>query len=636
MKDDWKNKYLNSLDHQEAREKLWHARLDLLRRSLVRTSMAAEGNDRMVDGCMKELRDLLLHRNDLDAGLEELVPRLEKALLVSDRQREERLEQISRALRCLVEPLRQLSVASTTNRSLKRLARKLNGRIEQLDELQVLLHELSELQRQVLTPSPATDQARGGLLQRLFGGKLPAGASDVLPAPQATASIPDTAAAVEPVADASPVDTTDVVSADSKISVDAAPVPVEPSLGEALGYAATATLAPPLHDQSTQAVSLDESEYALPFNPEPAYGAVAEHIETTLLGLLEDLQLSAAEQPQVQAIRDRVLHGLNWYELAPLLDDLAVLLRGLFGFDPQAFEKQVGQLNQRLASTQDSLTIVHEGHCHASEVAAAFDCALREQAAGLHGCVRQATELAEVKQTVVARVSDLLQTVDAYQGRRREVEVQFGEQLQQLRERLSGIEQTAGKLRQSLEEQRHKALHDSLTGLPNRAALGDRLDLEVARWQRYGGDLLLAIMDIDHFKNINDTYGHLAGDKVLRIIASKWRLRLRKTDFIARYGGEEFVLLLPATTIEAGRQVLDDLRRGTEECPFHFKGERILVTVSTGLTFFGGQDVPERVFERADQALYRAKQAGRNRVELGWMPKQSARTSIDPPGIIEA
>ncbi|MFO6017257.1 GGDEF domain-containing protein, partial [Pseudomonas aeruginosa] len=138
----------------------------------------------------------------------------------------------------------------------------------------------------------------------------------------------------------------------------------------------------------------------------------------------------------------------------------------------------------------------------------------------------------------------------------------------------------------------------------------------VARRHRDGGDLLLAVLDIDHFKRINDDFGHLAGDKVLKIIAGELRKRLRQADFIARFGGEEFVVLLPATSLEAGRQLLERLRAAIAACPFHFKGEPLSITCSAGITAFEGNEAGEAVFERADQALYRAKRAGRDRLEV--------------------
>jgi diguanylate cyclase len=177
------------------------------------------------------------------------------------------------------------------------------------------------------------------------------------------------------------------------------------------------------------------------------------------------------------------------------------------------------------------------------------------------------------------------------------------------------MEQEAQGFREHLEEQRQKALVDPLTGLPNRAAWSERLAQEISHWQQHGNTLMLAMLDLDHFKRINDNYGHLAGDKVLKIIASVLRKRLRGTDFIARFGGEEFVLLMPSTALAVGMKLMETLRGSIEACPFHFKGERVTVTVSIGLTAFRPGEHSDLVLKRADQALYRAKHAGRNRVE---------------------
>jgi diguanylate cyclase len=171
--------------------------------------------------------------------------------------------------------------------------------------------------------------------------------------------------------------------------------------------------------------------------------------------------------------------------------------------------------------------------------------------------------------------------------------------------------------REHLEEQRQKALIDPLTGLPNRAAWSERLEHEIGEWQQHGNTLLLAMLDLDHFKRINDNYGHLAGDKVLKIVATVLRKRLRGSDFIARFGGEEFVLLMPNTPLNSGAKLADMLRAAIEACPFHFKGERVTITTSIGLTAFKSGEHGDQVLKRADEALYRAKGKNRNNVEIG-------------------
>ena len=228
--------------------------------------------------------------------------------------------------------------------------------------------------------------------------------------------------------------------------------------------------------------------------------------------------------------------------------------------------------------------------------------------------MQEATDLETLKRTVDSRLEGLLSTVSAFQEQRDSREQEMVDRLQTLVARVNEMEQEAQSFRDSIEEQRQKALVDPLTGLPNRAAWNERAALEVARWQRYGGELQLAVLDVDLFKRINDNYGHLAGDRVLKIIAQELAKRLRKTDFIARFGGEEFVVLLPATPLEGAEQLLETLRAAIEACPFHFKGERLVITLSGGLTGFASGDSLEQAFERADQALYQAKGSGRNRI----------------------
>ena len=152
-----------------------------------------------------------------------------------------------------------------------------------------------------------------------------------------------------------------------------------------------------------------------------------------------------------------------------------------------------------------------------------------------------------------------------------------------------------------------------MTGLPNREAYNQRAYTEMQRFKRYGRPLSLAVCDVDHFKRINDTYGHQAGDKVLKMLAKVLRTRLREVDFIARYGGEEFVILLPETETANALHVLDKIRSGIGNTPFRFKDEPVTITISFGISACLEGEMIEQSFARADQALYDAKKQGRNR-----------------------
>lgn len=620
----WKSKYLESLEQQEKLERRWEARLDLLRRGLVRSSLAAEGSDKSVDQCMQELRDTL-RRDDIDSGLAALIPRLEKAVLDSEKRRQDRIEQNISGVTNLTSQLLALEPPREVRKALKQFAKRIEERASQPRELPALLSELSSLQQQALAAFDGdAATARPGLLQRLFGAKEADAASTVAEQPSdAPAPLP-TAAAAEP----AQMSASEALA--SPAAAPAVPALVEPAEALVMEAAAAehvsptptptpaAPVTPPaVAEAPTAPLAEGDPAYALPEIPEPGYSAVAPHIGESLTSLLDELELPERHKPQGEALRQRVLGGLNWYELVAVLDDLAVLILAVTDSGQREFASYLKQLNERLASFLGTLTEAHEGYSESVESARTFNQELREQVSGLQASVQEAVDLHSLKQSLEARLDGLLNTVSEHQKHRDGREEEVAQRLQSLTQKVAEMEQEAQSFRDHLEEQRQKALIDPLTGLPNRAGWGERLELEMARWKRYGGELALAVLDIDHFKRINDGYGHLAGDKVLKIIAGELAKRLRKTDFIARFGGEEFVLLIPSTPLEGGRQLLQTLLDGVEQCPFHFRGERVTITLSAGLTSFVSGESSEKVFERADQALYRAKSGGRNRVELG-------------------
>jgi len=155
----------------------------------------------------------------------------------------------------------------------------------------------------------------------------------------------------------------------------------------------------------------------------------------------------------------------------------------------------------------------------------------------------------------------------------------------------------------------YAATHDALTGLLNRAGLARlRMHPEALR-QAAEVPYVLAVLDIDHFKQINDRHGHLFGDRALCAVADALSRSVRQTDIVVRYGGEEFLVVLPNTRLDGGAEIAERIRAQVAAVQFS-----VPITVSVGIADGTSRDTPEEVFERADQALYRAKKAGRNRV----------------------
>lgn len=687
----WKNKYLEVVERQEEVEARWEARLDLVRRGLTRTSIAAEGNDKAVDECLHDLRNILRHEN-MDDELSRMIPRLEKTVLESERRRSERAEHAAKAFADLSHMLMALPLPRDIRKSLKRFAKKAANSAEQPGDFPKLVIELSRLQRQALEAQANAQPHKPGFLERLLGkGKeeapvvakpVPAphdeaddeddledepasNAADlpvvaepatpeqvVLPVAETPQPSPITVPIegassageqeplAEPTAQAAPIaaiapDVPSETPASTAVEAEADKLEVAEPTETAIETATVedekpaeleaAVEEPSQVMESTEAeqskmataeVTPDESHFDLPPPPEPGYSAIAPHIEATLIHLLDELQLPDSHKPQAEALRQRMFGRLNWYELVPLLDDLSGLVLSLNDQGHREFEGYLKQLNQRLDSFQNHLQQVNEGHDEAREQERSFSEELREQVSDLQTHVQEAAEPDNVKKALESRLDGMLTHMEQYQQQREARELEMAERLKTLSERVVSMEQEANDYRSHVEEQRKKALTDPLTGLPNRAAWTERLDAEVSLWQRYHSSLLLAVIDVDHFKRVNDDFGHLAGDKVLKIIGTQLSKKLRRTDFIARFGGEEFVVLLPNTSMEEGEPLIQALRAAIEACPFHFKGERVTITCSAGLTAFQTGEGSKQAFERADQALYRAKRGGRNRIEL--------------------
>ena len=197
--------------------------------------------------------------------------------------------------------------------------------------------------------------------------------------------------------------------------------------------------------------------------------------------------------------------------------------------------------------------------------------------------------------------------------------------LRQGREELAAINKTLRKKNKELHE---LSITDSLTGLYNRKHLMETLDNEVARSERHKHDFAVLVIDIDHFKEYNDTYGHLAGDEVLSRLASVFKKSVRSCDYVARYGGEEFILVLPEIGPKDGVKAAERIRKKVVKEKFAGDGKPIQVTVSVGVASYPKDgDDPQAIIRHADAALYQAKESGRNQVVLaGETPKKKSKS----------
>ncbi len=187
------------------------------------------------------------------------------------------------------------------------------------------------------------------------------------------------------------------------------------------------------------------------------------------------------------------------------------------------------------------------------------------------------------------------------------------------------------QLRQRVETLTEQAHTDGLTGLYNKRHFEQALLQEIDRTQRTGQPTTLMLLDVDHFKSINDTHGHVCGDHVLKYLADIARDSLRKLDVPCRYGGEEFALLLPSTPLLVAVQVAERLRLIISERCFEWEGKELEITASFGVDTLlqGSCEKPEDLVARVDTQLYRAKKDGRNCVRHGTIKRRAERVVSD-------
>ena len=387
-----------------------------------------------------------------------------------------------------------------------------------------------------------------------------------------------------------------------------------------------------LQDQIDRQITLlDEQAGPQAVSPTPEPQAPAEGVDlvdTTqrlriarrigqLLGqLLQQASLEPAAEAEARELQQTLLTSNDWEVLREGLNRVADLVIAAITRSQREFEAFLKRLDERLQALREHFAQQSDAQTGRQDATATLDREIRAELDKVGDDIRASEDIQALKQSVSQRLEFIGSALERFRTSESEREKLLANQLEAMQEKVAAMEAHSEQMQAQVREERQRALTDLLTQLPNREAWQERLSFEYNRWLRYRHPLTVAVLDVDLFKRINDSYGHKAGDRVLQLVAREMSTRLRSTDFIARFGGEEFVVLLPETPTDEARKVLDSLREHVSGLPFHFSGEPVSITFSAGLTGFQDDDTEESVFDRADRALYQAKDEGRNRVSV--------------------
>lgn len=277
----------------------------------------------------------------------------------------------------------------------------------------------------------------------------------------------------------------------------------------------------------------------------------------------------------------------------------------------------VSEIGENLIRMESHLFHSLDSNRRSHEANRDFNNIIEVQMADMKQSVSHSTTLGELKNLVVTKISTICLALEA---KRQEDERRLHEADEKVGDLQGTIEKVKAEIDQVQERARNlerQALIDPLTNSYNRRAYEQRLKEEFQRYQRYEQSFSLLLLDVDNFKNVNDRYGHSAGDLCLREVIQRVRSLLRVPDFLARFGGDEMVVILPGTGREEMKVVAEKIHSTIERTRFFYQGKQIPIRVSVGGTQIEGEDRSGTdVFNRADKALYAAKSAGRNNVTV--------------------
>ncbi|MGP1666761.1 MAG: diguanylate cyclase, partial [Rhodanobacter sp.] len=401
-----------------------------------------------------------------------------------------------------------------------------------------------------------------------------------------------------------------------------------PSLDNALnevrqhlrGSLTETTLTPLLADLTEAVCALDlpppdsDTDVATTQAPDAAVDSAASATTATLVSLIDQLQLGNTAAETLAQLRIAIDAATDLQALAQQTEALANLInqhhRDFTGQRATA-ERLLTHVTQQLDELAQYLIGEESDHSDGNDARKELSRCLVGEISALGSSVQDVPDMATLQQEIRVRLNTITSHLKTFHEREDARELSWQERSNQMTQRIRELERATQSMEITLRQEHQLASTDPLTGIANRLTFEQRL-IQACAAQALSSatDTCLLVLDIDHFKRINDQFGHAAGDRALRIVAEQLQSALRPEDLLARYGGEEFVVVLPTTSKETGMRIAERLREHIENVDFRCRQQPVQITLCCGLTALRNDDTPASAFDRADSALYRAKHRG--------------------------
>lgn len=610
----WKDKYLRSLDDLEEKEKSWEQAEDLLRRAVGRLAHTGYGLDHTLDKQLDRVRNAVKGKKDAKT-LERLVhDASETAASIQEREQEE----AAGTGQAIAGLLSGFEFTGGEKKQAKRLVKKL----ESLDKDESILPLLEQAATLIKSRNPAarpqtTDASepepqpakRGGLFSRLMGNhdESSPSAATVEPVVQAATAISET----KPGLSAGTIETflSHVETGkqwSERISLLRQKAAACRDEKEIMGLM-----------QETAAVMSEIVQHA-----ESADSNGQTLVETlpsageALLELMARIEIPHHLQERLGVVKSALMHAKTAKQVQLVVQSIADLMseiRREVQKEKKELEAFLEGVTNRIQTLSENVIDLGHNRQASDDSRKHFHLSFQDHMDGIRTRMADTDDVESLKHAIQDGLDAIEDQLGQYVRREEELTKDAEERIANLSSRLHDMKNEAFMLQKKMQEQRDKSMKDPLTGVFNRLAFDEHIENEFHRWKRYKDPLSLCIVDIDHFKKVNDTFGHLAGDKALKATAARLLKNVREVDIVCRYGGEEFIVIMPKTPAPQAYKVAEKLRSVIASAGFHYREKPVHITVSCGLATFREEDDPQSVFQRADDALYGAKKAGRNR-----------------------